>query len=135
MTPRRSLHGRGRIVIPGRNGACCQNDCFHGKLQFRADSCTLTCKYGTSDAEYGSLSRGKEIEMETHLIQTTIRKQGYLELKNLPFEEGTLVKIAISKRQKRRSLQGLMANDHVWTDEDIKAVESGRDIINQWKVS
>ena len=81
------------------------------------------------------LSRGKEIEMETHLIQTTIRKQGYLELKNLPFEEGTVVKIAISKRQKRRNLQGLMANDHVWTDEDIKAVESGRDTINQWNVS
>ncbi len=73
--------------------------------------------------------------METHLIQTTIRKQGYLELKNLPFEEGTLVKISISKRKKRRNLQDLMANDHVWTDEDIESVESGRDIINQWNVS
>ena len=35
-----------------------------------------------------------------------------------------------SKRQKGRNLQGLIANDHVWTDEDIKAVESGRNIIN-----
>ena len=73
--------------------------------------------------------------METHLCQTTILKRGYLELKNLPFEEGTAVKIAISKRQEGRNLQGLIANDHVWTDEDIMAVESGRDIINQWKVS
>ena len=73
--------------------------------------------------------------METHLCQTTILKRGYLELKNLPFEKGTAVKIAISKRQEGRNLQGLIANDHVWTDEDIMAVESGRDIINQWKVS
>ena len=29
----------------------------------------------------------------------------------------------------------LVANDHVWTDEDIKAVKRGRSIINQWKVS
>jgi hypothetical protein len=77
----------------------------------------------------------KEIEMETHLFQTTIRKRGYLELKNLPFEEGTTVKIAISKRRKGQNLQGLIDNDHVWTDEDIKAVKSGRSIINQWKVS
>ena len=73
--------------------------------------------------------------METHLFQTTIRKRGYLELKNLPFEEGTTVKIAISKRRKGQNLQGLIDNDHVWTDEDIKAVKSGRSIINQWKVS
>ncbi len=73
--------------------------------------------------------------METHLYQTTIRKRGYLELKNLPFEEGTAVKIARSKRQKGRNLQGLIANDHVWAEEDIMAVESGRKIINQWKVS
>ncbi len=73
--------------------------------------------------------------METHLFQTTIRKRGYLELKNLPFEEGTAVKIAISKREKERNLQGLIHNDHVWTDDDIRAVERGRNIINRWKVS
>ncbi len=73
--------------------------------------------------------------METHLFQTTIRKRGYLVLKNLPFEEGTTVKIAISKRGKGQNLQGLIDNDHVWTDEDIKAVKRGRSIINQWKVS
>ena len=58
-----------------------------------------------------------------------------MELKNLPFEEGTAVKIAISKREKGRDLQGLIDNDHVWAPDDIKAVESGRNIINQWKVS
>ena len=73
--------------------------------------------------------------METHVFQTKIQKRGYLELKNLPFDEGTAVKVAISKRGKGRNLQGLIDNDHVWTDDDIKAVESGRNIINQWKVS
>ncbi len=73
--------------------------------------------------------------METRIYETTIRKRGYLELKNLPFEEGTAVKIAISSKGKKGNLESLINNDHVWTDDDIRAVQSGRDIINQWKIS
>jgi hypothetical protein len=29
----------------------------------------------------------------------------------------------------------LINNDHVWTDDDIIAIEWGRTIINQWKIS
>ena len=35
--------------------------------------------------------------METHVFQTKILKRGYLELKNLPFDEGTNIEISISK--------------------------------------
>ena len=73
--------------------------------------------------------------METHVFHTRIRKRGYLELKNLPFKEGTAIEIAVSKKEKRRNLQNLIENDHVWTDDDIRAIEHGREIINQWKIS
>ena len=73
--------------------------------------------------------------METHVYETTIRKKGYLELKNLPFEEGALIRIAISTKGKKGNLECLISNDHVWTDNDVKAVQSGRDIINRWKIS
>lgn len=56
-------------------------------------------------------------------------------MKNLPFEEGTAVEIAISKKELKKNLQNLINNDHIWTSEDIRAVESGRDIINKWKIS
>ena len=58
-----------------------------------------------------------------------------LELKNLPFKEGTQIEIIISKKKRKKNLQKLICNDHVWTEEDIKAVERGREIINQWKIS
>ena len=73
--------------------------------------------------------------MLTHKIQAEICKRGYLELKNLPFLKGTVIEIVISKKKRKKNLQELVSNDHVWTSEDIKAVESGRDIINQWKIS
>ena len=73
--------------------------------------------------------------METHVFQTKIRKRGYLELKNLPFKEGTAIEISISKKGRKKNLQNLIHNDHVWTDEDIIATERGRTIINQWKIS
>jgi hypothetical protein len=68
-------------------------------------------------------------------LQTKIYKRGYLELRNLPFAEGTQIEIVISKKKREKNLQKLICNDHVWTEEDIKAVESGRGIINQWKIS
>ncbi len=73
--------------------------------------------------------------METHVIKTKIRKRGYLELKNLPFKEGTAIEISISRKGKKKNLENLINNDHVWTDDDIQAVEHGRAIINQWKIS
>jgi len=38
--------------------------------------------------------------------------------------------ISVSK-EKSRNLQKLISNDHAWSDDDIKAVEKGREIINQ----
>ncbi len=73
--------------------------------------------------------------METHVYETTIRKRGHLELKNLPFEEGAVIRIAISAKAGKGNLERLISNDHVWSDDDIKAVQRGRDIINQWKIS
>ena len=73
--------------------------------------------------------------MLTQKIQTEIYKSGYLELRNLPFVEGTQIEIVISKKKKTKNLQKLIFNDHVWTEEDIKAIEGGRKIINQWKIS
>ncbi len=73
--------------------------------------------------------------MLAHKLQAKIYKRGYLELKNLPFKEGTQIEIIISKKKRKKNLQKLICNDHVWTEEDIKAVERGREIINQWKIS
>ncbi|MDL1968427.1 MAG: hypothetical protein LWW97_07725 [Deltaproteobacteria bacterium] len=49
--------------------------------------------------------------------------------------EGAQIEIVISKKKRKKNLQKLIYNDHVWTEEDIKAVERGREIINQWKTS
>ena len=73
--------------------------------------------------------------MLTHKLQTKIHKRGCLELNNLPFMEGTQIEIIISKKKRKKNLQKLICNDHVWTEEDVKAVERGREIINQWKIS
>ena len=73
--------------------------------------------------------------MLTHKLQTRIYKRGCLELRNLPFMEGTQIEIIISKKKRKKNLQKLICNDHVWTEEDIKTVERGRGIINQWKIS
>jgi predicted DNA-binding antitoxin AbrB/MazE fold protein len=73
--------------------------------------------------------------MLAHKLQTKICKRGYLELRNLPFKEGTQIEIIISKKKRKKNLQKLICNDHVWTEKDIKAVERGREIINQWKTS
>ena len=73
--------------------------------------------------------------MLTHKLQTKTHKKGYLELRNLPFVKGTQIEIVISKKKRKKNLQNLICNDHVWTEEDIKAVERGREIINQWKIS
>ena len=74
-------------------------------------------------------------KMLAHKIQTKIYKRGYLELRNLPFIEGTQIEIVISKKKRIKNLQKLLCNDHVWTEEDIKAVDRGKEIINQWKIS
>jgi hypothetical protein len=73
--------------------------------------------------------------METHVFKTKVRKRGYLEIKNLPFKEGTAIEVAISKKKIKRNLQNLINNDHVWTEDNIRAIESGREIINKWKTS
>ncbi|MDQ1336967.1 MAG: hypothetical protein QG552_3917 [Thermodesulfobacteriota bacterium] len=73
--------------------------------------------------------------MEMHVYEATIRKRGHLELKNLPFEEGSVIRIAISAKGKKGNLERLLKNDHVWSDDDIRAVQRGREIINQWKIS
>ena len=73
--------------------------------------------------------------METHVLETTVRKDGYLELRNLPFQEGAVVRIAISTKGKKENLERLINNDHVWTADDIEAVLRGRHLINQWKIS
>ncbi len=38
----------------------------------------------------------------------------------------------VPEKQQKCRLQRLIRNDHVWTDDAIKAVEQGREIINQW---
>jgi hypothetical protein len=63
--------------------------------------------------------------METHVLETTVGKDGYLELNNLPFHEGAVVRIAISTKGKKENLERLINNDHVWTADDIKDVQSG----------
>ena len=73
--------------------------------------------------------------MIAHKAYTKVNKKGYLELKNLPFKVGTKLEVIISKRDSRKNFQNLISNDHVWTEEDIKAVYRGREIINQWKIS
>ncbi len=73
--------------------------------------------------------------MLAHKLHAKIHKKGYLELKDLPFSEGTQIEITISKKKKKKHLQKLICNNHVWSEEDIKAVECGREIINQWKIS
>jgi hypothetical protein len=73
--------------------------------------------------------------MLAHKLQTKISKRGYLELRNLPFMEGTQIEIVISKKKRKKNLQKLLCNEHVWTEEDIKAVKRGSEIINQWKIS
>ncbi|MCP4110028.1 MAG: hypothetical protein GY749_31650 [Desulfobacteraceae bacterium] len=73
--------------------------------------------------------------MIPHRIHTKIGKDGNLVIKNLPLKEGTRIEVVISEKQKECRLQRLIQNEHVWTEEDIKAVEHGRDIINQWKIS
>ena len=72
--------------------------------------------------------------MITHKLHTRIHKKGYLELRNLPFKEGTQIEVTISKKHRTKNLENLVANNHVWSAEDIKHVEQGRVIINQWKV-
>jgi hypothetical protein len=73
--------------------------------------------------------------METHVYETTIRKRGVLGLKGLPFDEGDEIRIVISAKGKKEKLEALINNDHVWTESDIKVVLSGREILNQWKIS
>lgn len=73
--------------------------------------------------------------MISHRLQTRISKTGYLELTDLPFKEGTEIEITISKRKKRKNLNMLISNDHVWSEADIQSIESGRNILNQWKIS
>ena len=73
--------------------------------------------------------------MLSHKIQTKICKSRYLELLNIPFTVGTHIEVTISKKKKKKNFKRLIGNDHVWTEEDIMAVEIGREIINQWKIS
>jgi len=71
--------------------------------------------------------------MIPHKLQTKIGRGGLLEIRNLPFREGTRIEVIISEKQRKHNrLQRLIRNDHVWSEEDIRAVEQGRGIINQW---
>jgi hypothetical protein len=72
--------------------------------------------------------------MIPHKLNATIHKSGYLELRNLPFKEGTKIEVIISEKRRNKNLQNLMLNDHVWSEEDIRNIEEGREIINQWKI-
>ena len=36
--------------------------------------------------------------MESHVFQTKIRKRGCLELKNLPFKEGTAIELTVKDK-------------------------------------
>jgi hypothetical protein len=80
------------------------------------------------------LQAGK-VKMETHVYETIVKKRGSIELKDLPFEVGDEIRIVISAKVKRKKLDALINNDHVWSEDDIKEVLNGRDIINQWKIS
>ena len=71
--------------------------------------------------------------MIAHKAYTKVSKKGYLELKNLPFKAGTRLEVIISKIDRRKNLQNLISNDHVWSEDDIIAVYRGREIINQCK--
>lgn len=51
--------------------------------------------------------------METHILETTVGKDGYLELKDLLFHEGAVARIAISTKGKKENLERLINNDHV----------------------
>jgi hypothetical protein len=73
--------------------------------------------------------------MIPYKINTRIGKDGCLEIRNLPFTEGTRIEVSISEKQKKTGLQRLIGNDHIWTEEDVRAVEQGREIINQWMLS
>ena len=73
--------------------------------------------------------------MEPQVYEATIKKGGHLELRNLPFEEGSVIRISISAKGKGRNMERVLKNDHVWNDDDIKAVRMGRELINQWKIS
>ncbi len=72
--------------------------------------------------------------MVSHKLHTKMGKDGHLVIKNLPFREGTRIEVIISEKEKEHRLQRLIQNDHVWSEEDVKAVERGREIINQWKI-
>jgi uncharacterized 2Fe-2S/4Fe-4S cluster protein (DUF4445 family) len=97
--------------------------------------CIVNDKHKAPPGIYIEPKTNKEIDMESHVFQTKICKRGYLELKNLPFKEGTVIEISISKKERKKNLQNLITNDHVWSNEDIKAIERGREIINKWKIS
>lgn len=81
----------------------------------------------------GTFNRRRN-RMIPHRLNTRIGKDGHLDIRNLPFREGTRIEVVISEKQKKPGLQKLIQNDHVWTDEDVRAVEKGREIINQWKL-
>ena len=59
--------------------------------------------------------------MLAHKLHAKIHKRGYLELRNLPFKEGTQIEIIISKKERKKNLHKLICNDHVWAEEDIKS--------------
>ena len=72
--------------------------------------------------------------MTVYKIDTQILKKGYLELSNLPLNIGDKIEVTISKKI-AKDLDELILNDHIWSEEDINAVNEGRRIINQWKIS
>ncbi|MCP4104498.1 MAG: hypothetical protein GY749_03020 [Desulfobacteraceae bacterium] len=60
--------------------------------------------------------------MIPHRLHTKIGKDGDLVIKNLPFKEGTHIEVVISEKRNERRLQRLIQNEHVWSEEDIKAL-------------
>jgi hypothetical protein len=49
-----------------------------------------------------------------------------------------LLKITVevqSTDDKKEKIHKLISNNHVWSEDDIQAVEQGKEIINKWKIS
>ncbi len=64
-----------------------------------------------------------------------LRTNANKETRKLPFNKGDEIEVVILKKKRAKKLKKLIANNHVWSSEDIEAIEKGREIINQRKIS
>jgi len=75
----------------------------------------------------------KEGQMIAQKLQTKMGKNGCPEIRNLPLGKGTVMQVPVLPK-KQGNIDKLLQNSYVWTEEDVKSVEKGREIINQWKI-